>query len=144
MDFLVKEAVAAFYDEPQNRHSKANILGLHLMDLAFNGYDRHINNKAEGFKDELVVPGGQGAGVYGHVLGQSGAKLGGLLTNAGGGLADAYDTAQWLFGNEQAPAEMAGNLAGWAVGRHINNFLTGKTPSEPERLRNSLTAELCK
>jgi RHS repeat-associated protein len=144
VDFLVKEAVAAFYDQPFNRDSKAKQLGVHLMDLAFNGYDRHINNKADGFKDELTVPGGQGAGVYGHILGQGGAKLGGLLSNAVGGLADAYDTAQWLWGNEQAPAEMAGNLAGWAVGRHIYNFLTGKTPSEPERLRNSLTSELCK
>jgi YD repeat-containing protein len=144
VDFLVKEAVAAFYDQPYDRHSKANLLGVHLMDLAFFGYDRHHNNKADGFKPELTVPGGQGPGVYGHILGQGGAKLGGLATNAIGGLADAYDTAQRLFGNEQAPAEMAGNLAGWAVGRHINNFLLGKTPSEPNRLRKSLTSELCK
>lgn len=72
-----------------------------------------------------------------------GAKLGGLATMVNGGVADAFDTAQRVAGMPQAPAEMAGNLAGWAVGRHIYNFLTGKTPSDPQRLRNSLTSELC-
>ncbi|MGI8838849.1 MAG: hypothetical protein ACR2H4_19745 [Pyrinomonadaceae bacterium] len=114
------------------------------MDLAFNGYDRHAKNKFSGFKDELTSPGGQGAGVYGHVLGQGGATLGGLATMVIGGLADAFDTAQRVWGTPQSPAEMAGNRAGWAPGTHIYNFLTGKTPSDPERLRNSLTSELCK
>ena len=144
VDFLVREAVASFYDQPINRDSKAKFLGVHLMDLAFGQYERHINNRADGFKRELTEAGGQGAGVYGHVLGQGGAKLGGLTANVIGGLADAYDFAQWLSRMyPQAPAEMAGNRAGWAVGQHIYNFLTGRTPSEPERLRNSLTSELC-
>jgi hypothetical protein len=105
---------------------------------------RRINNKAEGFKDILTVPGRQGAGVYGHVLGQGGATLGGLATIVIGGLADAYDHGQRVMGSAQGPAETAGNVAGWAVGQHIYNFLSGKTPSNPDRLRNSLTSELCK
>lgn len=132
-----------------NSHSKANVLGVHLMDLAFNGYERHIHNGFAGFKSKLTEPGtgtkegSQGAGVYGHVLGQAGAKLGGLATMVVGGLADAVDTAQKLYGTSQGPAEVAGNMAGWAVGRHINNFLTGKTPRDPNRLKNSLMSELC-
>jgi hypothetical protein len=143
VDFLVNEAVASFYNQPFNRNSKVGILGIHFMDLAISAYDRHINNGAEGFKPALTGPGRQGAGVYGHVLGQGGAKLGGVTTMVIGGLADAIDTAQRVWGVEQAPAEMAGNLAGWAVGGHIMNFLTGKTSSEPDRLRNSLLKELC-
>ncbi len=114
------------------------------MDLAHTHYERHIHNRADGFKPELTEAGGQGAGVYGHVFFQGGAKHGGIATNVIGGLVDAYDFAQWASRRyPQAPAEMAGNRAGWAVGQHLYNFLTGKTPSEPERLRNSLTSELC-
>ncbi len=48
----------------------AGNLGVAMMSTTFFGYERHINNKAEGFKDKLVA-GGQGAGVYGHILGTS-------------------------------------------------------------------------
>jgi hypothetical protein len=58
------------------------------MDLAFNGYDRHANNGWYGFKDALTGPGNQHAGVYGHILGQGGAKLGGLATMMIGGLSE--------------------------------------------------------
>jgi hypothetical protein len=46
---------------------------------------RHIHNRADGFKRELTEAGGQGAGVYGHVYFQGGAKLGGIATNMIGG-----------------------------------------------------------
>jgi hypothetical protein len=85
VDFLVREAVASFYDQPFNRDSKAKVLAVHLMDLAYGQYERHIHNRADGFKRELTEAGGQGAGVYRHVFFQGGAKLGGIATNVIGG-----------------------------------------------------------
>ena len=39
VDFLVREAVASFYDQPFNRDSKAKVLAVHLMDLAYGQYE---------------------------------------------------------------------------------------------------------
>ena len=45
---------------------------------------------------------------------------------------------------DQNRAELAGNGAGLRVGGHMWNFLSGKTPGDPQRLKNSLMRELCK
>jgi hypothetical protein len=121
-----------------------------MIRLAQFGYERHIHNKADGFRDELVKaglgqPGGeQGPGVYGHILGQAGAFLVGLLGPFIGGVAVMKDYVDYLRGNPQAPSEIRGNVAGQAVGEHIWNFLSGNTPRELERLKNSLRDVLCK
>lgn len=113
-------------------------------------YDRHINNRADGFKDVLVKagegqPGGaQGSGVYGHVLGQAGAFLDGTIGRFVGSAAVMKDYVDYLRRNPQAPSEIAGNLAGRAVGGHMWNYLSGKTPREIDRLKNSLKDVLCK
>ncbi|MCA1568077.1 MAG: S8 family serine peptidase [Acidobacteria bacterium] len=117
VNYLVNSAIEASKQVLYNS-SKATFLGGRMMDLAFNGYARHINNGFSGFKEELIS-GGQGAGVYGHILGQGGAKLVGWQGMIFGGIADAYDHAQRLSGTQQGSAEVAGNKAGWTVGDHI-------------------------
>jgi hypothetical protein len=54
------------------------------------------------------------------------------------------DYVDYLRRNPQAPSEIAGNLAGRAVGGHMWNYLSGKTPREIDRLKNSLKDVLCK
>jgi RHS repeat-associated protein len=133
-----------------NAGAAASGLGRRMIRLAQFGYERHIHNKADGFRDELVKaglgqPGGeQGPGVYGHILGQAGAFLDGLLGPFIGGVAVMKDYVDYLRGNPQAPSEIRGNVAGQAVGEHIWNFLSGNTPRELERLKNSLRDVLCK
>lgn len=107
-----------------------------MMVTAFRDYTRHIHNGADGFKESLVKAGKQGCRS--------------LWTRAGicrrGALAGASqikDLTDYWRGNPQAPAELRGNAAGKAVGQHMFNFLSGLTPRDPSRLKNSLMDELC-
>jgi hypothetical protein len=44
-DFLVREAVASFYDQSFNRDSKAKVLAVHLMDLAHGQYEAYPQSR---------------------------------------------------------------------------------------------------
>jgi RHS repeat-associated protein len=138
-----------------NRSSRiwtAKLWGTELAAFAYSGYERHIHNGSEGFKGELVdagegtPEGRQGAGVYGHILFSSGARL---VERAGylEGWA-AYqgnrlkDWGQALFGSSQYQSERAGNIAGRSVGDHLWNYLGGKM-SQAE-LENNLSRVLCR
>lgn len=132
--------------------SKAKTLGNNLMYTAYFEYDRHSKtNGYTGFKDKLVNAGAedgnaQGANVYGHILFFAGAYLDGsnIATAILAWGANEYDHGQIITGNnKQAPSEAAGNSAGTEVGKHIWNYLTGTTPQEIDRLKKSLTSELC-
>ena len=109
-------------------------------------YESFGHNGTEGFRDELTA-GGQGVGVYMHVLGNAGAKLlNPLIGNpiiGGNHIKDKIQT--WLGTNRgEGPAELAGNQAGARVGQHMWNYISGATPQVEQRLRNSLLSELCK
>jgi hypothetical protein len=122
-------------------------VGMNMMKTARFEYDRHINNGADGFRNELTK-GNQGAGVYGHIFGIAGAKLFGLS----GGIVVAGQMAKDLYDYYRAApqdrdtnrAELSGNAAGAQVGKHMWNFMSGATPRDPQRLKNSLMKELCK
>jgi hypothetical protein len=147
---LATEALKSVQDptmlELGNASFVAENLGASMMHTARFQYERHIHNRFDGFKSLLVDPGGQGAGVYGHILGVGGATLlgglGGFLIVQGNSLKDRYQASSGTDGG-QGPAEKAGNEAGIAVGNHMWNFISGRTPREVDRLRNSLTSELC-
>lgn len=130
-----------------NKKSRASWLGTNLMTLAYFGYDRHINNGYDGFKGILTAPGtgteegAQGAGVYGHILGMSGAYLTETIGGVIGTVNSLIDRTQGFFGKAQSPAEIAGNAAGTAVGKHIWNFINGN--GNEDDLKKSLTSELC-
>lgn len=132
-------------------------VGTAMMSTAYFGYETHIHNGYGGFKDELTsagkgTPAGeQGAGVYGHIFFAGGATIFAQGNSAGYAAYAANkgkDWVQaatgWFGGGDQYASERAGNIAGKAVGQHMWNFISGKTPRDPQRLRNSLTKELCK
>jgi len=60
----------------------------------------------------------------------------------------AKDVWQRYLGDDrqhrEGPAELADNAAAIRVGQHMWNYVTGATPQEANRLRNSLKSELCK
>ena len=149
VDWLVRFAESKPFGI-QDKHSRAKATGLALMDLAFNGYGRHINNGFAGFKAELVNPGEgteegpQGAGVYGHILGMGGAYLAGVMTGgriAGWGNSAIDHLQNSVIGKAQGPAEVAGNKVGTKAGTHIWNLIRGNGTST--NLRESLTSDLC-
>ncbi|HKG48728.1 MAG TPA: S8 family serine peptidase [Pyrinomonadaceae bacterium] len=150
VNYLVNEATQAV--RRMNDLSQSSVgnnisaLGFSMMMTARFEYDRHINNRADGFRPALVA-GGQGAGVYGHILGVGGATLWGL---AGGVVIFAQEAKDLVDYYRASPAdraqhraELAGNGAAVRVGQHMWNFMSGTTPREPQRLRNSLMSELC-
>lgn len=155
MDWLVKLAQTPPYNI-SDKHNRAKALGMQLMDLAFFQYSRHIYNRYDGFKSELVKPGegttegAQGAGVYGHILGMSGAYLSGVMSGGriAGWFSAGYDHLQNSvigqktgIGTAQAPAEAAGNVAGGRAGRHIWDFLRDKITAD--KLNDKLSSDLC-
>ena len=114
---------------------------------------KFINNGFEGFKD-VLTSGFQGAGVYGHVLLQSGFYLfgGSVGTMLSAGF-DVYD--RWQEGlterrseiyphreNDQRTAEVAGNEAGWKAGQYMWSYITGHR--DVKVLKEDLTKVLCK
>jgi hypothetical protein len=134
------------YDNRQANSLQSQKLANKLLGQAY-AYD-YINNGFGGFKDKLTM-GFQGAGVYGHVLLQAGFHImgDGIGQVLGAGF-DAYDKFQQQFPGiyphremDQRPAEIAGNEAGWQVGKHIWNYLTGHRDANV--LRNQLTETLC-
>jgi hypothetical protein len=141
VSFLVNQATDAARQTfgrltVRNHQQVARALGVGMMQLAFSGYERHIHNGFLDFKPELIAN-GQGAGVYGHILGLGGAYLAGPAGLAVGGVSDFFDRAQKLWGTEQGAAEVAGNQAGIRVGARISNFING-----PSRDRHSLFDDL--
>ena len=142
-------ALETYRNAEGNKAAAAKSLGAGLMDLAFFGYERHIHNGYEGFKDELVVPGGQGAGVYGHVLGMSGSQLYGVVGGVIGSINSLVDHVQNFYGkaDKQGPAEVAGNKAGTAVGNHLWSWIGGSNQGSFKNLydlEQDLRGELCK
>jgi len=130
-----------------NWRDAADTLGASMIDTAYNHYSEHIDNGFANFKSILTDAGEpgkeQGAGVYGHILSQAGAQLLGPLGQVVAAHAALYDVAQWASGHAQGKSEVAGNVAGVHVGVHMSNFLSGVTPRDKERLKNSLRSELC-
>lgn len=125
-----------------NNHSEvAKTLGAGMMAMAFMGYERHIHNGSDGFRSELIA-GGQGAGVYGHILGMAGAFLNGFAGMAVGVHSAAFDRLQKLWGTKQGAAEVAGNEAGLKVGRRMWNFING-TSRDKDKLTADLKSILC-
>ena len=114
----------------QRKRSKSRRLGNDLIKEALDY--KFINNHFGGIKDTLTM-GFQNAGVYGHVLGQSGEIFKrGWCRTSGGAVARAYDQVQEKFPeiyphnqNDQRAAEIAGNAAGIEVGKQIWSYLTG-------------------
>ena len=127
------------------------------MSTAYFGYETHIHNGYDGFKDELTsagrgtAAGEQGAGVYGHIFFAGGAWIfakgnpagyAAYIANSGKDWLQA--ATGWFGGGSQYASERAGNIAARPVGLHMWNFISGTTPRDPQRLRNSLTKELCR
>jgi hypothetical protein len=150
VDYLV-DLASNMDSEPRSRRvspkeSIATRLGSKLMGEAADY--KFITYGWEGFKDKLTM-GWQGAGVYGHILLQAGAYLyGGISGTAFANGFDLYDKAQTLFNyphdqNDQRPAEIEGNKAGWNVGRLLSNFIKDGR-KDPKRLKQDITQELCK
>ena len=81
--------------------------------------------------------------IYGHVLGIAGAKLFGLSGNIivlGQVAKDDYDFYRAAPQDRDTNrAELTGNAAGAAVGRHMWNFMSGATPRDPQRARGQIT-----
>lgn len=124
----------------------ATKLGIRMMGEAFDY--KYIASSIEGFKQELTQY-GQNAGAHGHVL----LQAGGILEQWGSGaiISGAFRISDHIQRhgspdpkrNAEALSEIAGNAAGRRVGQHMSNFIFGTTPREEQRLRNSLTSELC-
>ena len=147
--FLINVSMSTYKNANGNKAATVKSLGAGLMDLAYSGYQRHINNGFAGFKDVLVVPGSQGAGVYGHILGMAGAQLYGAVGVAIGTANSIIDRAQNLWGKAdgQGPAEVAGNLAGTAVGNILWNWIGSRqkgTNKSMYDLEQKLKEEMCK
>ena len=160
VDYLVGLASSLDLRSPHTREGKLHNeaagsgFGTTLLKETYNY--KYISYGSEGFKDKLTA-GWQDAGVYGHVLLQSGSYIwgygaGSILAYGMAGYDRFQEGLNQAFGdslyphrqNDQRQAEIAGNQAGWEVGRHFWNYITGATPREADRLRNSLKSELCK
>jgi hypothetical protein len=140
-----------------NNHAQvAWVVGTNMMTTAYFGYESHIHNGFAGFKPELTSAGAgsgsgeQGAGVYGHILFAGGSWIFAKGNPIGYAAYAANKGKDWLQaatgkfgGGDQYASERAGNVAGRAIGVHMWNFISGATPREPQRLKNSLRNELC-
>jgi hypothetical protein len=162
VDYLAGLATGILNSSINGRKTGLNIadatavLGAEMMKTAQFSKPSYMSNGYDGMKDDLVRWGGgggkyskgsdgpQGAGAYGHVMAYAGAYLNGVLGTIAGMVNYQYDNIQVLAGNnKQAPSEVAGDNAGWEVGKHMWNYIRGGKKSEEYRLKNSLTSELC-
>ena len=162
VDYLVAYATKALNlvvesQTVNNLPQVATTVGTGMMSTAYFGYETHIHNGYDGFKDELTsagrgtAAGEQGAGVYGHIFFAGGAWIfakgnpagyAAYIANSGKDWLQA--ATGWFGGGSQYASERAGNIAARPVGLHMWNFISGTTPRDPQRLRNSLTKELCR
>lgn len=146
VNYLVNQASTALRGVVEsvtvNNHREISQgLGMGMMSIAFFGYERHIHNGADGFKTNLTAN-GQGAGVYGHVLGIGGSYLAGAAGMFIGGHSMMFDNLQRLWGTQQGAAEVAGNQAGIAVGKRMWDYLNGSNRNRDD-LSKDLRGILC-